>query len=184
MPKTSISFLVSNFYPCQVIVKKSDNKIDADSFFMAEAMSERLQTDDPKGKIVQQSAVGAVITRDGKEIARSANVLPPRLKDALSKNGETVDEESRYHLIEHAERSAIFKAFASNASLTGATIYCTRFPCSDCARAIVWAGIKRAVFAGGFAGEQRWLASQRAALKILRDSGVTVRYLSPLKIRP
>jgi dCMP deaminase len=177
-------FLLATSTPTKVTVKKFEGKIDADSFFMAEALAERLQTDDPKGKIVHQSAVGAVITKDDIEVARSANVLPPAFKATLQKSGETVNEESRYYLIEHAERSAIFKAFTSSTDLAGATIYCTRFPCSDCARAIVWAGIKRAVFAGGFAGEQRWLASQRAALRILRDSGVTVRYLSPLKIKP
>lgn len=163
---------------------KFENRMDADSYFMSEALSERLKTDDPKGKIVQQSAVGAVITKEERILSRSANVLPPALKNQMEKNGEAVTEESRYHLIEHAERAAIFKARLTNSDLSGATIYCTRFPCSDCARAIVWAGIKRAVFAGGFAGEQRWLASQRAALKIMRDSGVTVRYLSPLKIKP
>lgn len=144
---------------------------------MSEALIERLATDDPKGKIVLQSAVGAVIMKNGAEISRSANVLPPELKEIMERKGETVTEEDRYHLIEHAERSAIFKGVRAGADMAGATIYCTRFPCSDCARAIVWAGIKRAVFAGGFAGEQRWLVSQRAALKILRYGGVTIRYL-------
>lgn len=161
-----------------------ENKIDVDGRFMSEALSERRNTDDPKGKIIQQSAVGAILVRDGAILARSANVLPPLFKARLEKNGDVITEEDRYHFIEHAERAAIFKARSLGFDLAGSTIYCTRFPCSDCARAIVWAGIKRAVFAGGFAGEQRWLASQRAALKIMRDSGVTVRYLSPLKIKP
>jgi dCMP deaminase len=145
---------------------------------MSEALAERLSTDDPKGKIVLQSAVGAVITLNGEEVVRSANVLPPELKTFMVSKGGAVTEEDRYHLIEHAERAAIFKAVRANVDISGATIYCTRFPCSDCARAIVWAGIKRAVFAGGFAGEQRWLVSQRAALRILREGGVTVRYLT------
>lgn len=145
---------------------------------MSEAHRERLNTDDPKGKVVHQSAVGAVITRSMEEIAKSANVLPPSIKLKFEETGEVVSEENRYHLIEHAERAAIFKAQLSNKDLTGTTIYCTRFPCSDCARAMVFVGIKRAVFASGFAGESRWLESQRAALKILRDGGVKVHYLS------
>jgi len=149
---------------------------------MAQALAERLNTDDPKGKIVQQSSVGAIITLDDFILARSANVLPPQLKKNMVAVCETVKEDGRYHLIEHAERAAIFQGLISGKNLEGATIYCTRFPCSDCARAIVWAGIKRAVFAGGFAGEQRWLESQRAALKILRDSGIKIRYVSPIKI--
>lgn len=148
---------------------------------MAEAFVERKLTDDPKGKVVVQSAVGAVIADANNVIARSANVLPPALKLTYAKTMQSVTDESRYHVIEHAERAAIFTALQARADMSKATIYCTRFPCSDCARAIVWAGIKRAVFAGGFAGEKRWLPAQRAALKILRQSGVTVHYLSVLE---
>ncbi len=42
----------------------------------------------------------------------------------------------------------------------------------------MWAGIRRAVSAVGYAGEARWLESHRAALHILRKAGVTVRILS------
>jgi deoxycytidylate deaminase len=157
---------------------KFTSQTTADLYFMSEAFAERAATDDPKGKIVLKSAVGTVIADLNTLIARSANVLPPNLKSRYSRTGKVVTEDERYHLIEHAERAAIFKAFQSHADMTRATIYCTRFPCSDCARAIVWSGVKRAVFAAGFAGEKRWLSSQRAALQILRDANVTIRYLS------
>lgn len=161
-----------------MILKKFKNQTEADAYFMTQANSERLNTDDPKGKVMLQSAVGAIITKKDTELARSANVLPPKLKKIFKNKDRPISEEDRYYVIEHAERSVIFKAYSSKQDLTGATIYCTRFPCSDCARAIVWSGITRAVFSGGFASENRWLASQRAALKILRDGGVVVRYLS------
>ena len=162
--------------------KNFKNRLESDSFFMNEALLERIKTDDPKGQIVHQSAVGAVIEKDGNILARSANVLPPTLKNKMEDSSNRISDNDRYFIIEHAERAAIYNGLIKGKALAGATIYCTRFPCSDCARAIVWAGIKRAVFAGGFAGEQRWLESQRAALRILRDSGVTVKYLSPPKI--
>ncbi|MFM0741974.1 deaminase [Paraburkholderia xenovorans] len=144
---------------------------------MREALAERSATDDPKAKIVPQSAVGSVIADREGEIARSANVLPPIFRDLFDTGVRQVSDVDRYHFIEHAERAAIFKALRSRTQLSNATIYCTRFPCSDCARAILFSGIKRAVFLGGFAGEKRWLPSQRAALRILRDGGVVVRYL-------
>ncbi|MFX1735399.1 deaminase [Paraburkholderia sp. A1RI_3L] len=144
---------------------------------MEVAFGVRQYTDDPKGKIFKQSAVGSVIADRHGVISQSANVLPPAIRSTFAQEGRMVSEADRYFLIEHAERAAIFDALASHADLSNATIYCTRFPCSDCARAIVWSGIKRAVFGSGFAGEKRWLTSQRAALRILRDGGVTVRYL-------
>ncbi|RKT24453.1 deoxycytidylate deaminase [Paraburkholderia sp. RAU2J] len=159
-------------------IAKFSNRTEADRHYLEEAYGVRKYTDDPKGKVFQQSAVGAVIASENGIIAQSANVLPPAIRSTFTQEGRTVSDEDRYFLIEHAERAAIFEALASHADLSKATIYCTRFPCSDCARAIVWSGIKRAVFSGGFAGEKRWLTSQRAALRILRDGGLTVRYIT------
>jgi dCMP deaminase len=127
---------------------------------------------------VLQSGVGAVIVGKQGIIAQSANVLPPALKSHHQRHNREITEEERYFFIEHAERAAIFTALNQRADLKGATLYGTRFPCSDCARAIVWAGIKRAVFATGYAGEARWLESQRAAVHILRKAGVVVRVLT------
>jgi dCMP deaminase len=110
-------------------------------------------------------------------LAQSANVLPPALKESLLRVGSSISPAERYFFIEHAERAAIFKALLGGKDTRGSTIYCTRFPCSDCARSIVWAGIKRAVFATGYSEEVRWIDSQRAAVKLLRDAGVTVRIL-------
>lgn len=156
------------------------NQTVADRFYLEEALNERNNSDDPKAKVVRQSGVGAIIVGDEGEIVRSANVLPPRVASAYDARGIAVSDEDRYYVIEHAERAAIYKAMAAGANLDGATIYCTRFPCSDCARAIIWAGIKRAVFPSGFAGEDRWIGAQRAALRMLRAAGVKVRYLPAL----
>ncbi len=150
---------------------------------MAQAMAERAHTDDPKAEQVPQSGVGAVIANTGGLIAKSANVLPPRMKATMQARGENIPFADRYFVIEHAERAALFEAYRSGKDLTDATLYCTRFPCSDCARAIAWSPIKRVVFPTGFAGEQHWLEAQRAALRILRDSGVTIRYLGTAQER-
>jgi dCMP deaminase len=150
---------------------------EADRFYLAEAFEERLHTDDPKAKTVLQSAVGAVIANANGEIARSSNVLPPRLKAKMLEEKQDISTEDRYHVIEHAERAALFKAYLAGKNLQNATLYCTRFPCSDCARAIAWSPIRRVVLPNGFAGEKRWLEAQRAALRILRGSGIKVRYL-------
>lgn len=155
------------------------NQTEIDLHFMAIALEERSQSDDPKAQIVAQSGVAAIIVKNGLELSRSANVLPPRLAAAMARTNQSIADKDRYFLIEHAERAALFKAWQAGVNTAGATMYCTRFPCSDCARAVAWAGIKRLVLPTGFAGEQHWIEAQRAALRILRQSGVTVRYLGP-----
>lgn len=89
--------------------------------------------------------VGAVIVGPGKEVrATGYNGLP---------RGVSADDERRFdrasgekfHWIEHAERNAIYNAARSGAVTEGCTIYVTRFPCADCARAIIQSGITRVV---------------------------------------
>lgn len=46
----------------------------------------------------------------------------------------------------HSEIDAIGKCAKSGLKTNGATIYVTRYPCENCARAIVAAGIKRVVY--------------------------------------
>jgi len=153
-------------------------KTDSDRYFLALAENERCASEDPKARQVPQSAVGAVLVAAGKVVGKSANIIPPPI--GLQRRSEGMTDADRYHYIEHAERAAIYTALVNGEDLRGATIYCTRFPCSDCARAIVWAGITRAVFSVGFGTERRWLPAQRAALRMMRDAGLTVRVLPML----
>src|SRR4051812_2698906 len=132
--------------------RRFKNQSEADRYYMSEAVGVRLLSDDPKAVLAPQSAVGAVIADSSGEIVRSANVLPPRLRSAFV-NGEAISDADRYFLIEHAERSAIFQAWQAGHDLSGATLYCTRFPCSDCARATAWSSLRRLVVPTGFSGE-------------------------------
>lgn len=141
------------------------------------AFDERKNSDDPKALSVSQSGVGVVLVNAGEIVARSANKLPPALKSHHRHVDRKISEAERYHFIEHAERAAIITALQAGADLNGATIYCTRFACSDCARMIIWAGIRRAVFGAGLEGEAKWLLSQQAASDMLQMSGVKIDIL-------
>jgi dCMP deaminase len=155
-----------------------ERKSDADKYFLARTLEIRTHSDDPKAAGTPQSGVGALIVdRSGRIVAESANVLPPELKLHFADNDRSLNDAERYFFLEHAERAAIFKALLAGANLKGATLYGSRFPCSDCARAILWSGIGRAVFGAGYSGERRWLDSQRAAVEMLRASGVVVRVI-------
>ena len=144
---------------------------------MALAFEARAGSDDPKARLIPQSGVGTVIATRENVISQSANIVPPSVLAAMHEDGRSITDDDRYYIIEHAERAAIFNALRAGADLSHATIYCTRFPCSDCARAIVWSGIRRAVFAGGFSGETRWIGAQRAARQLLKDARIKMRFL-------
>jgi dCMP deaminase len=148
---------------------------ETDRHYLEMAITESASSDDPKRVFFPRSAVGVVIANRSGLLAASANVVPPGLAGALHLDSRDLAEAERYYFIEHAERAAIYKALLLGKALENATIYGTRFPCADCARAIIWCGIKRAVFSSGLSGEEHWLESQRAALQMMRLSGVKVR---------
>lgn len=89
--------------------------------------------------------VGAIITGAGHVVVASGyNGLPRGVSDHDDARFDRASGE-KFHWIEHAERNAIYNAARVGAALDGCTIYVNRFPCADCARAIIQSGIARVV---------------------------------------
>jgi dCMP deaminase len=51
----------------------------------------------------------------------------------------------KFHWFEHAERNAIYNAARVGTAIEGCSIVVNRFPCADCARAIIQSGIQRVI---------------------------------------
>jgi dCMP deaminase len=84
----------------------------------------------------------------------------------------------KYFYTEHAERNAIF--IAARHVLAGCSIYLDFFPCADCARGIIQAGLVEVVIDARNFDEKkywdsRWKESCDIALKMLEEAGVRVR---------
>jgi dCMP deaminase len=82
----------------------------------------------------------------------------------------------KYQFIEHAERTAIYRACLNGISLEGSTLYQIWFPCVDCARAVIGAGIKEIV---GIAKARaltpaHWIESLKTAEVLLNEAGVKI----------
>jgi len=152
------------------------SQTDYDMFYLRRARELSQETDDPNAQLDNRSAVGSIITVENELVSRSANKVPEQLRSVFEFSADFDSERLWY--VEHAERAAIFFAAINNNSLDGGTIYCTRFPCSDCARAIVSFGLSRLVVSKGFLSEGKWIESQRYARQILRMAKVKIRYLS------
>ena len=58
---------------------------------------------------------------------------------------ERLERPTKYDFFEHAERNAIYNACLTGTSLKGCVKYATHAPCTDCARAIIQAGIAMVV---------------------------------------
>lgn len=89
--------------------------------------------------------VGAVIVGSANEVRASGyNGLPRGVSDADDARFDRASGE-KFHWFEHAERNAIYNAARVGTPVEGCTIYVNRFPCADCARAIIQSGITAVV---------------------------------------
>ena len=66
------------------------------------------------------------------------------LQEALGKS--TIDDITEYGRVVHAEMDALLTCARNNISCRGATLYSTTFPCHNCAKHIIAAGIDRVVY--------------------------------------
>jgi len=92
-----------------------------------------------------RASVGAVITIDNQIISTGYNGSPsgmPHCDDV----GHIIRDGHCIATI-HAEINALLQCAKYGRSVNGGTMYVTHFPCHNCAKAIVTAGIKRLVYA-------------------------------------
>lgn len=130
----------------------------------------RDRSDDPR---TQNGAV--LVAANGKPVV-SANRLPHRIAGLANR----LYSSDKYDYIEHAERAVIYAAAAAGVATEGATLYCPWFACTECARAIILAGVKEVV---GLAGHRaatpaRWLKNIETAEAMLDEAGVGMRWMA------
>ena len=115
---------------------------------------------------------GTVIVGMGNQVISTGyNGFPRGIKNTPERNERPL----KYSFFEHSERNAIYNAARSGVSTLGATIYVTGYPCCDCVRAIIQAGIVRVIIPGernqeGF--EERWKESIAVSKEMLAEAGI------------
>ncbi|MEM7047358.1 MAG: deaminase [Pseudomonadota bacterium] len=85
--------------------------------------------------------VGAVIVGKALEIRATGFNGLPRGVSAQDKKRFHRPSGEKFFWFEHAERNAIYHAARLGVSIEGCAIYINRFPCADCARAIIQSGL-------------------------------------------
>uniref|UniRef100_A0A0K0E590 Probable deoxycytidylate deaminase n=1 Tax=Strongyloides stercoralis TaxID=6248 RepID=A0A0K0E590_STRER len=121
--------------------KKSENYLSWEEYFMATAFIAAKRSKDP------ETQVGAVIVGKNKKIVGIGyNGMPRGCDDdemPWGKHNENpLDNKGMY--VVHAEMNAI--ANKNCESLEDFTLYCTLFPCHNCAQMIIQQGIKEVVY--------------------------------------
>jgi dCMP deaminase len=117
-------------------VKKRLDYLSWGDFFMGAAKLAAQRSKDPN------TQVGSCIVKDRKIIGMGYNGMPNGCSDDImpwSREGES--SKSKYAFVVHSEENSILSCLDIR-ELKGATLYCTLFPCNECAKTIIQVGIK------------------------------------------
>lgn len=119
---------------------KRQNYISWDEYFMGIAILSSMRSKD------NRTQVGAcIVSQSNKILSVGYNGMPTGVKDDDMPWGHEGDAlHTKYFYVCHAELNAILNH--SGGSLQGAKIYTTLFPCNECTKAIIQAGIKEVVY--------------------------------------
>ena len=144
--------------------EKRNGYITWDEYFMGVAKLSAMRSKDPN------TQVGAcIVSEDNKILSMGYNGFPKGCDDddfPWARTAETANE-TKYPFVTHAELNAILNY--RGGSLEGAKIYVALFPCNECAKAIIQAGLKTVVYAcDKYADTAAVLASKR----MFRAAGV------------
>jgi len=149
---------------------KRPDYLSWDEYFMCVARLSAMRSKDPS------TQVGACIVNEDRHIVGVGyNGFPRGCSDEelpWSKEGPFL--ETKYPYVVHAEANAILNSIGGD--LTGCAIYVALFPCNECAKLIIQAGIREVVY---LSDKYADTDPVRAAKRMLAQAGVRLRQYEP-----
>lgn len=138
------------------MTEKRKDYISWDEYFMGIAKLSGFRSKDPN------TQVGAcIVSEDNKILSVGYNGFPMGCSDddfPWEREGEPLD--TKYFFVAHSELNAILNY--RGLGLDGSKIYVSLFPCNECAKAIIQAGIKTIIYADDkYAKTPATIASKR-----------------------
>ncbi len=137
-----------------------------DEYFMGIALLSAERSKDPG------TQVGAcIVSPDKKILSMGYNGMPRGCHDTLMPWArEGAPQDTKYMFVCHAELNAILNY--DGTSLRGSTIYTTLFPCNECTKALIQAGIKEVIYLSDKYADSD---STRASKRMMDIVGITYR---------
>ncbi|KAL1782906.1 Deoxycytidylate deaminase [Sigmodon hispidus] len=154
-----------------IACKKRDDYLEWPEYFMAVAFLSAQRSKDPS------SQVGACIENpENKIVGIGYNGMPNGYSDDLLPWRRTAENkmDTKYPYVCHAELNAIMNKNSADAK--GCSMYVALFPCNECAKLIIQAGIKEVIFMSDKYHESEETTAARLMFKL---AGVTFRKFTP-----
>ena len=151
---------------------KREDYINWDDYFMGVALLAAQRSKDPS------TQVGACIVDETNRILSTGyNGFPKGCSDddfPWNRNAE--EGETKYPFVVHAELNAILNNRGK--SLADSKIYVALFPCHECAKAIIQAGITEVIY---LSDKYKDTVSDANSRRMLETAGVKLTKLKPTK---
>ena len=151
---------------------KRTDYISWDEYFMGVALLAAERSKDPN------TQVGACIVDDQNRILSTGyNGFPHGCSDdEFPWNRDESAGETKYQFVVHAELNAILNARGK--SLSGSKVYVALFPCHECAKAIIQAGITEVIY---LSDKYHDTPSTAASRRMLGAAGVKLTHIKPTR---
>ena len=135
---------------------KRKDYISWDEYFMGVSMLSGMRSKDPN------TQVGAcIVGKDNRILSMGYNGFPNGCSDEdfpWDREGDAL--ETKYPFVTHSELNAILNY--RGGSLEGTKLYVSLFPCNECAKAIIQAGIKEVIYmCDKYADSESTMASKK-----------------------
>ncbi|XP_029916664.1 deoxycytidylate deaminase-like [Myripristis murdjan] len=151
--------------------RKREDILESAQYFMGVALLAAQRSRDPS------TQVGACIVNEEKKIVGVGyNGMPNGCGDDTLPWRRSGDSpvETKYFYVCHAELNAIMNK--NSADLKGCTIYVTLFPCNECSKLLIQAGIKNVIYLSDkYHDDEKTVASRR----MLDLAGIPYQQLKP-----
>lgn len=152
-------------------MKRSDY-ISWDEYFMGIALFSARRSKDPS------TQVGAcLVSRENRILSMGYNGMPRFCDDDVfpwARDGAY--GETKYPFVCHAELNAILNCAGGMGALRGCKVYTTLFPCNECAKALIQAGVSEVIY---YSDKYDGTDSNLAAKRMFDAAGVTLRPYEP-----
>ena len=151
---------------------KRQDYISWEEYFMGVALLAAERSKDPN------TQVGACIVDEQNRILSTGyNGFPHGCSDdKFPWNRDEAKGETKYQFVVHAELNAILNA--SGKSLAGSTLYVGLFPCNECAKAIIQAGVREVIY---LSDKYKNTPGTKASRRMLDAAGIKLTQLKPTR---
>lgn len=154
------------------MTEKRNGYISWDEYFMGVALLAAERSKDPNTR------VGAcIVDRQRRILSTGYNGFPQGCSDdEFPWNRDASLGETKYNFVVHAELNAILNTRGK--SLADSILYVALFPCNECAKAIIQAGVREVIY---LSDKYKGTESTEASRRMMTAAGIKLTRFKPTR---